>query len=672
MTAADEMFFIGAARYSVQVLVDLAKTVLQRLTAPETADVQLQLNALLTRADTLAPIELGARLLQRLASEKSIWIDIVVPALRSFAPHEIGAPEVVGIVGAGGPVYAVNATTGSELDDAVLNFVYRPSPNIPTVEMPRRRAALPSAPGGRASGPREYVTRGGGDSGREPPGAELRDGPSLTRSRVAAGSQPTVSTSRFLRADLPERASLDGEVSLLVRVMMQPGNGDETVDIDLVDIPTEGAMVHIVVNAPGLQTLDELEKDLVVPQSGDSPPVRFGFRSKVMGLHRVNLTAWRGGSFIGELELEISIEKNVSVVEGPARNVAIGLKSNPGEATLQVRFDPTSREYMFQLMSSDRLFDPVIESLAGLPDARVDALARNLSDFAAKRTSLEPGLAQSWMRDAGIGLWTSLVPRAIQEEFWQVRDTISSFTIASDSDVVPWELLYPLAPGNDAGFLIEQFPVMRRTYKQRRARALALGNAKFVVPPNSPSDATKEIAAVQHRFDRESDAPDPITKLSSLVATLNAADFGVLHFACHNSFDVTAGGSSVIMEGGPFEPLRLNSMVAQETFAERAPLVFFNACRSNGEVLEYTRLSGWASNFMASGVGAFIGTLWSVRSSSAAAFADHFYGALVEDGKTLGAASTEARAAIKTSDDPTWLAYTIYGDPNATVLEGVS
>ena len=95
-------------------------------------------------------------------------------------------------------------------------------------------------------------------------------------------------------------------------------------------------------------------------------------------------------------------------------------------------------------------------------------------------------------------------------------------------------------------------------------------------------------------------------------------------------------------------------------------LVFINACRSAGEVPEYTRLMGWASQFMAAGAGAFAGTLWAVRSATACAFAEAFYDALLA-GQALGhAARTARKATAADAADPTWLAYAVYGDPEAT------
>jgi hypothetical protein len=254
------------------------------------------------------------------------------------------------------------------------------------------------------------------------------------------------------------------------------------------------------------------------------------------------------------------------------------------------------------------------------------------------------------------------VPRSVQEQFWQLRDSITAFTIACDDDMVPWELLYPLAPGADAGFLVEQFPVLRRVYDQRRSHRVWLGDARYVVPPGSPSNAHDEIAAIARILAQPPSIP--ITELASLLDLLDAGETGMLHFACHNTFSTDAGGSSITMADGRFVPQLLNSTVARRCLASFSPLIFVNACRSAGVCAEYTQMMGWASQFMAAGAGAFIGTLWPVRSSQASLFAEAFYAALVA-GADLGRATLTARQATKDDSDPTWLAYTTYGDPSA-------
>ncbi|MEK8105131.1 CHAT domain-containing protein [Micromonospora sp. M12] len=98
---------------------------------------------------------------------------------------------------------------------------------------------------------------------------------------------------------------------------------------------------------------------------------------------------------------------------------------------------------------------------------------------------------------------------------------------------------------------------------------------------------------------------------------------GATHFACHNTF--SSDGSFIDMDGGRFKPALLAEASIRKLLEETGPLVFINACRSAGAAPTYTKMLGWAQQFMASGAGAFVGTLWAVRSDSSVRFATAFY-----------------------------------------------
>jgi CHAT domain-containing protein len=95
--------------------------------------------------------------------------------------------------------------------------------------------------------------------------------------------------------------------------------------------------------------------------------------------------------------------------------------------------------------------------------------------------------------------------------------------------------------------------------------------------------------------------------------------------------------------------------------------VSLNACRTDGQAPLYTTIEGWAASFLRADAGAFIGSRWEVADISASAYAQEFYRAAL-GGHTLGEAAHKARDAIRDSPgDPTWLAYSLYGDPAVTV-----
>ena len=514
-------------------------------------------------------------------------------------------------------------------------------------------AGRPAPAGNGYSGP--VVVSSGGSQARNQGG----DAGSL-----GGPGQPAPEPDRYLVGELPSRVQVGEELSLIVSITTElPELGLEVAPLPGLHAGPQGAQVTLVIHPEiGLLALGELQETVTVPQHGDCPPIRFAFKARAIGLSRVRITAWLGGTFLAQLRLEVSIEPERPAAEIQRRGAPIGeLQADPGEVTLQVTSD--GARYSIQLLSRRYQSGPLpAKSLTEKPGQAVERTVAMLRKMASETSGYSPALAARWVRETGTGLWRDLVPPLIQERFWQLRGSITSFTIACDDDTVPWELLYPLSPADDEGFLVEQFPVLRRVYEQYRSDRVMIGDARYVVPPGSPDNAENEVTAIRRILGQP--AGPPITGLADLLDLLDAGSTGLLHFACHNTFSLETGGSSIKMVGGGFVPQLLNSAVSRHSLADRSPLIFVNACRSAGTAAEYTKMMGWASQFMAAGAGAFIGTLWPVRSTRASKFAEAFYDALAA-GVDLGHASLTARQATKDDADPTWLAYTVYGDPTA-------
>jgi|ERR1022692_56370 hypothetical protein len=105
-------------------------------------------------------------------------------------------------------------------------------------------------------------------------------------------------------------------------------------------------------------------------------------------------------------------------------------------------------------------------------------------------------------------------------------------------------------------------------------------------------------------------------------------------------------------------------------WAASGPMVFLNACGTDQSERTYTGVMDWAQKCFEAGASAFVGSLWDVRSKPARAFATCFYEKLFDDGQPLAVAAHLARqqARQKSGKDPTWLAYTVYGNPFARVV----
>jgi CHAT domain len=476
------------------------------------------------------------------------------------------------------------------------------------------------------------------------------------------GPQP-----RFLTGTLPERVVVDARISLEVQITLEAADRASTA-LESFQVSPPGSTVTITVSAPTLSPLGDLEQDLSVPPNADSRPVRFGFIARPTGLHVVRVRAFIGGTCLGELTLQISVQPEAALEEGRPRTAPLaGLTAEPGEVTLQVS-RTAGGGYSFQLLSEALYPMVLIDRLARDPAAVVEQIVAELRTMAQGRSQYSTSaLARKRLRSLGVRLWADVVPVTIREQFWAQRDRIRNFTIASDLDTVPWELLYPVDLENEDGFLVEQFPVVRRVYGQGRARILRVDKGVgFIVPPRSPASAIAEVTAVRSVLPRGMVYRGTEAGLAEVLELLDAVP-SVLHFAGHNAFTDEIG-SLISLDGGPLRPDDLYPSKQKRAFENVSPLVFFNGCRTAGEIPGFTQMNGWAQEFMGAGAAAFIGSLWAVRSSSAAMFAEEFYRALIRDRQPLGVASQHARQLIAADEsDPTWLAYTVYGNPSATV-----
>ena len=479
---------------------------------------------------------------------------------------------------------------------------------------------------------------------------------------------------RFLVGEAPAQVPAGDEFSLVARILVgRPGADEPAAAMTGLAVGADGADVVLLVHLDsGLSATDRLQATVHVPYRSGSSPVRFPLRAMREGLRRIRLSAWLGGSQLAEVELAVSAEEGRGGRAGERdqrRFAPIGpLRAAPGELTMQVGFD--GERYSFQIISPRLISEPVLaRSLTASPDAAVERTVEMLRRFATpgrgfgEANPYSPANSRRWVEETGVGLWQDLVPDPIKEAFWELRDGIGAFTIVCPDDRVPWELLYPLSPTEDHGFLAQQFPVLRRVAGQLSAPGFALRDASFVVPPHSPPNAPAEVERLREILSQS--GTGTISQLDDLLELVDrGVPAGMLHFACHNTFSLEQGGSSIVMDGGPFRPEMLNRAVTRRSLQASHPLVFVNACRSAGAAPEYTRMMSWASQFMKAGAGAFVGTLWPVNSVRAAEFAEVFYAELAAGG-TLGAATMRARTETVDRADPTWLAYSAYGDSAA-------
>ncbi|WP_396912889.1 CHAT domain-containing protein [Mycolicibacterium sp.] len=479
---------------------------------------------------------------------------------------------------------------------------------------------------------------------------------------------------RYLQAQMPERVETGKTVSLRVAITLAEGDSGSSSALRDFAVEPEGATVTLItiISAPatrgwGLIPQGDPQYDMFVPADADSEPHLFTFTAGAVGLHTVIVEAYRSGTYLGAARLQVSVDLSVEPApDPPMRTTRLDSMSyEAGEVTLQVIQDVAG--YRFQLLGGDALYPLEPGAMLGNAEGAVSQLVSELRDMAAKKTKYTtPALVRTRLQNLGIGLWAAAVPERVQTQFWELADRIKMFTIAAAGDTIPWELLYPANGTNDNGFLAEQFPVIRRAYSKPRVATIPVASAAYVIPPNSPANAQTEVNAIRSLLGAGIRDAGVLSELSAVSDLMLAESVpGIIHFVCHNKFTAEAG-SSIELGGGPWTPTDLSAAVAKASLALAHPLVFLNACRSAGEIPWFFQMNGWARQFLGAGAGAFIGTLWAVRSSSAKTFAEVFYREFVGNGQPLGPASLSARHAVSDDGgDPTWLAYSVYGNPAA-------
>ena len=487
--------------------------------------------------------------------------------------------------------------------------------------------------------------------------AGLRDGPG---GGAGDGTGPDATrpppAGRYLRGQFPDTVKPGKVFSLLVSVVRSGG-----APLKPFDVPASGRRLALIVIAPDLRVLGDDRQMVLVPPSGDSEPVKFDLIGDEQGPRRISVTAWDGGTYLGELVVEVSVERDAPARPSREATSEVRPERTDGEVTLLVRHDPGQGTYRFEFIDVDYP-DEVTSPLVYDPGPKVEGLIRRLNALAEGTAGYSAAEARVYLVNEGVTLWEELLPEKLREQFWERQRRISQLRILTNQDIVPWELLYPKDRRHDAGFLVEQFPVTRAIYGRAQQRRLRLQPARFVIPRDSPADAKAEARVLARMLGRRLNA---ISDLMPLVELISKGRFGLLHFACHNRFDPDDGAT--IMLDSPFTPTFLATAANGETLAKSAPMVFINACRSAGKVPSYNKLDGWAEKFLRAGAAAFIGTLWEVSDGMAREFAEELYRNLMNGDRLGNAVMTARRAVASEPGDPTWLAYAVYGDPQAGI-----
>lgn len=375
----------------------------------------------------------------------------------------------------------------------------------------------------------------------------------------------------------------------------------------------------------------------------------------------------------GSVISQVSARFTPASPDAPKPDFVLRIVLSAGERRLSYTLhSPTGKlGWVFQRMGS-------VELKTDDPRVFMENTLMRLSQMARasrkKLTDVQAEEARDKLREIGWYLYDELFTPQLRQAYRQLyqlrrKQGPLSLLIVSDEPWIPWEMVLPHEGLPDEDFLCAQFRMTRWLEGHGLPENFSLRQARVVVPKSNLASVKREQDYFRQQLPPTIHFDGQWLETAAQVKeALRQRDVQWFHFACHGDFDPLRSDESVlVLNGEPFTPNQIVGPMIEGVAASR-PLVFLNACHTGETGFSLTRMGGWAARFVRAGASAFIGSLWEVNDVLAAEFAIKFYDEMLA-GQTLGDAFHAARLHIRAKDDanPTWLAYTLYADPNGKV-----
>lgn len=559
---------------------------------------------------------------------------------------------------------------------------------------PLRILAWRTLLGARVLTAAQVTTKLGGDSGVRQPQAPA-EAPS-------PGSPPAPTASAELYTDIHFAANLPRSKlwePLIVRLTTAPqstGPAASAVALDFARADAPEA-VEVRVTAPDFEErFASWTRTLHVWPGRDSEPVVFLVRALSAGARRLTVDFAHRGRTVASVALQTNVSEGAAA-PGTGRAALLGeaapldtLPDNPPpSADLELRVVLAGeRRLVFTLHSAHAAVGFHWKAagevtLQSDPASFFAEMFARLSEAAADDAPSPDAAAELQRELDGIGLelWEQLLPENFRGVLWpeirrlKAAGHLHSLLITSDEPWIPWEMVKPYTRDEATGdefsepCWAEQFAMARWLAGRGSAPRVSVAAARIVAPELDLAYVAEERRSFDSLAAHGIQLTPPLQTRAEVQALLSEGGVQLLHLAAHGTFDPAAPNRSRLkLADGSLRPDDLSADATRGLRATR-PLVLMNACSVGQIGLTPTGLGGWAVKWVQTGrVGAFIGTLWEVNDRLAAAFAEAFYSRLFA-GQALGEAVRGARLAVRELEpgNPTWLAYTLYGDPQCVV-----
>jgi hypothetical protein len=527
-------------------------------------------------------------------------------------------------------------------------------------------------------------------TGAEPPAAPApprvrRGGQHAKPPAPAERGTEAAAEERSVEAAFPGTVEADSVEWLLVSIINQAASATG------VALPADlaaGESVDILVQPRrGFEVVGDAQGSIEVPATGESLPLRFKLKAVDVGKGEIRVIVFAQGETLGVITLQPTVEPAAATtVRGPKPSAQAELSAQALAAAspripdlsmfIEEREAGGKLDFTIRLSATDPALDLNLKPFGPFtlevdPAAFFESFFQEIEDLPFD-TPEQRKVSDRRLAAKGAYLTETLMPPELRDTLWRLRDRLTTIIVQSEEPWIPWELCRLVGKEADGRtvegpFLCEAFAITRWLPGLGFKRPLRVNNLALVVPGDSGlplASAENDYVLSLAAKGRTVTAIDPT--FSTVQDAFGTGSYDAWHFTGHGMAKSADPDNAAIVLAGDesFTPEDVSGQAANVGIAH--PLVFINACQVGKGGMALTGIGGWARKFVQVGAGAFIGAYWSVYDEAAFAFAKEVYAKLL-DGMPIGEAVRTGRLAVRAEGDPTWLAYTVFADPLASV-----
>jgi len=418
-----------------------------------------------------------------------------------------------------------------------------------------------------------------------------------------------------------------------------------------------GRAVQVNLQAPGFEVLGPASRQIKLDSKQDSAPVVFDLRPLEVGAQRLSLDFYQDGNPLGTVDVPVDVLQE-SVAQSSPKVLSQEMPTAPDadrpDLVLRIVWDERQASLNFALLSLRGTYWRQFPALplAQSPSDYAQRLLGDLCKWSEPLAQESAGTAEKAIdrriRSIGQSLWRDSLPKELKDLYSEQRTKWRNRTILilSDEPYLPWELVWPYGDGweDDEPWCLN-LRLSRWLVRDERGSTTSSPPGHFLLSsllllaaadpclPLVDKERDRLIRLMRSRGVR-SLLPDP-GSWERVMRKSESENHDWLRIAGHGEFSTS-----------------------------NRPAFVLNACHMAQQESRLTHLDGWVTRLIGMGAGMFLGPQWAITEESALGLTTNLYKALL-DGLPLAEALRTARQASRKTGNSAWLAYSLYGHPNA-------